>query len=118
MPASQDLSFVKDVCATSEPVSEVYKPFILEGLISLLNDKVNNRKFKILRDTDASQSLFLADVLPFSEKSYSGEGVLLRCVECGIYNVPLYHVFLTSDLVSWPVTVGVRISLPIDSVHK
>ena len=48
-------------------VSEVYKPFISEGLVSLLHDKVNNRKIEILRDTGASQSLLLADVLPISE---------------------------------------------------
>ena len=70
-----------------------------------------------MRDTGASQSLLLADVLPFSVKSYSGESVLLQGVECGIVNVPLHHVFLTSELVSGPVTVGVRTSLPIYGVH-
>ena len=64
-PASQDLPIVKDVCGTSDSVSEVYKPFISEGLVSLLHNKVNNRKIKILRDTRASQSLLLADVLLF-----------------------------------------------------
>ena len=38
-------------------------------------------------------------------------------VECGIVNVPFHLVFLTSDLVSGPVTLGVRSSLPIDGVH-
>ena len=70
-----------------------------------------------MRDTGASQSLLLADVLPFSEKSYSGESVSLQGVKCDIVNVPLHHVFLKSDLVSGPVTVGVRTSLPIDGVH-
>ena len=92
-------------------------PFISEGLVSSLHDKVNNSKIKILRDTVAAQSLLSADVLPFSEKSYSGESVLLQGVECGIVNVPLHHVFLTSDLVSGAVTAGVRSSLPIDGVH-
>ena len=70
-----------------------------------------------MRATGASQSLLLADVLPFSEKSYSGESVLRQGVECGIVNVPLHHVFITSDLVSGPVTVGVCTFLPIDVVH-
>ena len=70
-----------------------------------------------MRDTGAPQSLLLADVLPFSEKSYSDESVLLQGVECGIVNVPRHHVFLASDLVSMPVTVGIRSSLPIDGVH-
>ena len=47
VPASQDLPIVKGVCATSDSVSEVYKPFISEGLVSLLHDKVNNRKIKM-----------------------------------------------------------------------
>ena len=118
VPASQDLPNVKNVCATSDLVFEVYKSFISEGLVSLSHDKVNNKKIKILRDTGASQSFLLADVLLFSEKSYSGESVLLQGVECGIVNFPFHRVFLTSYLVSsGPVTVGVRTSLPIDGVH-
>ena len=116
-PVSQDLPIVKDGWATSDPVSELYKPFTSEGSVSLLHDKVNNRKIKILRHTGASQSLLLADVLPFSEKSYTGESVLLQACKCGIVNVLLHHVFLTSDLVSGPATVGVRTSLPIDGVR-
>ena len=77
LPASKDLPIVKDVCATSDSVSEVCKPFIPEGLVSLLHDKVNSRKIKILRYIGASQSLLLADVLPFSQKSYSDQSVLL-----------------------------------------
>ena len=111
VPASQDLPLVKDVCATSDSVSEVYKPFVSEGLVSLSYDKVNNRKIEILK------SMLLADALPFSNKSYSDESILLLGVECGIVYVPLHHVFLTSDLVSGPATVGVRSSLPIDGVH-
>ena len=61
--------------------------------------------------------MLLAYVLSFPEKSYSGASVLPQGVKCGIVNVPLLHVFLTSDLVSGPVTVGVRTSLPIDGVH-
>ena len=117
VPASVDLPIVKDVFATSDSVPEIYKPFISDGLVFLLHDKVTDRKINILQDTGASQSLLLADVLPFSEKSYTGESVLLQGVECGMVNVPLHHVFLKSDLVSEPVTVGVRTSLPIDGVH-
>ena len=111
------LPIIKDVCATSDSVSGVYKPLISEGSVSLLHDNIKNIKIKILRDTGASHSLLLADVLLFSEKSYSGESVLLQGVECGIVNVSLHNVFLTSELVSGPVTVGVRSSLPIDGVH-
>ena len=68
-----------------------------EGLVSLLHDTVNNRKIKILRYKGASQSLIFADVLTFSEKSYSGESILLQGVECGIVNVPLHHVYLNQN---------------------
>ena len=101
VPASQDLPIVKDVCASSDSFSEVYKPFISEGLVSLLHDKVNNRKNKILRCTGASQSLLLVNVLLFSEKSYSGESVLLQGVNCGIVNVPLHHVFFYIRFSFW-----------------
>ena len=40
-PASQDLPFIKDVCATPDSASWVYKPFNLQGLNLLLNNKVN-----------------------------------------------------------------------------
>ena len=44
MPASQDLPIVKNIFAASDSFSEVHNPFISEGLVSLLHDKVNNRK--------------------------------------------------------------------------
>ena len=59
----------------------------------------------------------MADTLSFSEESSSGESVLIQGVECGFVKVPLHHVNLTSDLVSGPVTVGVRSVLPVDGVH-
>ena len=77
VPASQDLPTVKDVCVT-DSIYEAYKHFISEGLVSLLPDKVNSKEIEILRDKGASQSLLLADVLPFSEISYSGESALLK----------------------------------------
>ena len=55
---------------------------------------------KILKDTGASQSLILADILPFSEKTSSGTNVLIQGVECGNVNIPLQHVDLSSDLVT------------------
>ena len=79
VPAPQDLPIVKDVCTTSESVSEVFKPFISEGLVSLFHDKVNSRKNKILRDTCASQSLLFADVLPFSE-NWVPRGSVVECL--------------------------------------
>ena len=53
----------------------------------------------------------------FSEESSSGESVLIQGVECGFVKVLLHHVNLTSDLLSGPVTVGVRSVLPVYGVH-
>ena len=48
--------------------------------MSFMDDSTKPIRIKILRDTGASQSIILADVLPFSEKTYSGTSVLLQGV--------------------------------------
>ena len=106
----------KDKCK-SDFIQEVYEPFLSEGTISLLHDKSITKPIRILRDTGASQSLILADAIPLSEKSHSGKSVLIQGVECGLVTVPLHQVNLKSDLVSGPVTVGARPSLPIEGMH-
>ena len=58
--------------------------------MSLNIDYAQPTPIKILRDTGASQSLILADTLPFSEKTSSGTSVLIQGVECGL----LLFVFL------------------------
>ncbi|KAL5020695.1 hypothetical protein ScPMuIL_002223, partial [Solemya velum] len=70
----------------------------------------------ILRDTGASHSLILDGVVPLSEETSSGSSVLLQGVELGFVNVPLHCVYLKSDLVTGPVTIGVRPELPIEGV--
>ena len=50
--------------------------------MSFAGDTCAPTYIKILRDTGAFQSLILADVLPFSEKSFSGFCVLIQGVEC------------------------------------
>ena len=72
---------------------------------------------KILRDTGASQSLISADTLPFSEKTSSGTCVLIQGEECLFVNVPLHNIYLSSDLVTDLVAVGIRPSLPFKGVH-
>ena len=106
----------KDKC-NYDFVQEVYEPFLSEGTVSLLHDKSITKPIRILRDTDASQSLILAEAISLSEKSHSGKSVLIQGVECGLVTVPLHQVNLKSDLVSGTVTVGARPSLPIEGVH-
>lgn len=101
----------------SDSVMEIYEPFMSDGFVSLLGDSSPPCPIRILRDTGASQSLILADTLPFSEKSSSGDSVLIQGVECGFINVPLHNLHLTSDLVTGPVAVGLKTSLPFKGVH-
>ena len=96
----------------TDAVMEIYEPFLSDGSMSLNSDFAQSTPIKILRDTGASQSLILADTLPFSEKTFSGTGVLIQGVECGFINVPLHNIYLSSDLVTGLVAVGIRPSLP------
>ena len=84
---------------------EIYEPFLSDGFVSLNSDFAQSTPITILRNTGASQSLILADTLPFSEKSSSVTSVLIQGVECGFVNVPLHNIYLSSDLVNGPVTV-------------
>lgn len=51
-----------------------------------------------------------------SEETSSGASVLLQGIELGYINVPLHHVFLESDLVTGPVSIGVRKELPFEGI--
>jgi hypothetical protein len=100
-----------------DTVMEVFEPFLTDGFVSLSCDLCPPTPIKILRDTGASQSLILADTLPFCDESYSGTSVLIQGVECGFLTVPLHNVYLRSDLITGPVAVGIRPSLPFKGVH-
>ena len=93
-------------------VTDIYEPFLSDGFVSLNSDFVQSAPITILRDTGASQSLILADALPFSEKTSSGTSVLIQGVECGFVNVPLHNIYFSSELVNGPVAVGIRQTLP------
>ena len=101
----------------SDSTMEIFEPFTLNGFVSLSVDNCPPTPIKILRDTGASQSLILADILPFSEKTSSGTSVLIQGVECGTVNIPLHHVNLSSDLVTGPVVIGIKPSLPFKGVY-
>ena len=101
----------------SNSTMEIFERFMLNGFVSLSGDNCPPTPIKILRDTGASQSLILADILPFSEKTSSGTSVLIQGVECGTVNIPLHHVNLSSDLVTGPLVIGIKPSLPFKGVH-
>ena len=113
----QDENTILAKTSETDAVMEIYEPFLLDGSVSLNSDFVQFTPIKILRDTGASQSLILADTLPFSEKTFSGTSVLIQGVECGFINVPLHNIYLSSDLVTGLVAVGIRPSLPFKGVH-
>ena len=93
-----------------------FLPFISEGFIALPDEKATQKPVKILRDTGASVTLILEDLLPLSEKTYTGQNVLLKGIEMGHVEVPLHHINLTSELITGPVIVGVKPTLPFDGI--
>ena len=101
----------------TDSVMEIYEPFLSDGFVSLNSDFAQSTPITFLRDTGASQSLILADILPFSEKTSSGTSVLIQGVECGFVNVPLHDIYLSSGLVKGPVAVDIRQTLPFKGVH-
>ncbi|XP_070560943.1 uncharacterized protein [Ptychodera flava] len=116
-PLSSPINEVK-VNSSQDSIMGIFEPFIHDGFISLSSDFSSATPVKILRDTGASQSLLLADTLPFSEKSFSGSKVLIKGVDCNDYiPVPLHNVYLSSDFVSGPVTLGIRPFLPFEGIH-
>jgi hypothetical protein len=59
----------------------------------------------MLKNTKASQSLILANTLPFfKKKSFSGNSILIQGVTCGFVSVTLHNILLISNLVSKPDT--------------
>ena len=99
------------VKGNSEPIIDV-------GFVSLSGDFVNATPILILRDTVLSHSLLLVDTLPFSSLSFSGTYVLMKGVDfVDFESVPRHNIRLVSRLVSGPVTVGVRSSLPHEGIQ-
>ena len=95
---------------------ENYKPFISEGVVSLVGDENSSQKVKILRDTGATQSLLLDSVLPLTENSFTGANVLISGVEMGILEVPLHEVNIKSSLINGNIVIGMRPSLPVEGI--
>ena len=52
-----------------------YKPFISEGVVSLVGDESSSQKVKILRDTGATQSIMLDSLLLLTENRYEVIGM-------------------------------------------
>ena len=101
---------------TESDYMENYKPFISEGVVSLVGDENSSQKVKILRDTGATQSLMLDSVLPLTENSLTGANVLISGVEMGVLEVPLHEVNIKSSLINGNIVIGMRPSLPVEGI--
>ena len=101
---------------TESDYMENYKPFISEGVVSLVGDENSSQKVKILRDTGATQSLMLDSVLPLTGNSFTGANVLISGVEMGVLEVPLHEVNIKSSLINGNIVIGMRPSLPVEGI--
>ena len=95
---------------------ENYKPFISEGVVSLVGDESSSQNVKILRDTGATQSLMLDSVLPLTEISCTGANVLILRVEMGVLEVFLHEVNIKSNLINGNIVIGMRTLLPVAGI--
>ena len=93
-----------------------YKPFISDGVVSLVGDESSSQKVKILRDTGTTQSLMLDSVLPLTENSFTGANVFISGVEMGVLEVPLHEVNIKSSFINGNIVIGMRPSLPVEGI--
>ena len=117
-PLHNDKSCIEDEISpnTESDYMENYKPFISEGVVSLVGDENISQKVKILRDTGATQSLMLDSVLPLTENSFTFANVLISGVEMGVLEVPLHEVNIKSSLINGNIVIGMRPSLPVQGI--
>ena len=117
-PLHNDKSCIEDEISpnTESDYMENYKPFISEGVVSLVGDENSSQKVKILRDTGATQSLMLDSVLPLTENSFTGANVLISGVEMGVLEVPLHEVNIKSSLINGNIVIGMRPCLPVEGI--
>ncbi|CAI5682996.1 unnamed protein product [Oreochromis niloticus] len=115
------VGLIKTMPPVSRPPSpetpdECFKPFIFKGTVSLSGKPEDKREVAILRDTGGSQSLMLASVLEFDEKSDCDASIIVRGVGMSFVPAPLHRIWVQSELASGFFSVGVRPSFPINGV--
>ena len=119
MDSHGEMSDVKIHEMDKTSVFKAFQPFIFDGSVSLANDSTKSTPIRILRDTGSSQSLILADTLPFSPLSYTGAQAFIQGIgsDENCTSVPLHRVHLSSSVLSGSVVVGLRSSLPFKGVQ-
>ena len=114
---SEDQNPLQAKEAETDSVMEIYEPFLSDGFVSLNSHFAQSAPITILRDTGASESLILADTLPFSKKSSSGTSFLIQGVACGFVNILFHNIYSPFNSINGPVAVGIRQTVPFKSVH-
>ena len=92
-----------------------YLPFISDRFVLLVGSDIQV-PVKILRDTGAFDSYVLESVLCFSEKTDSGDKILMRGMGLDVVLFPEHKMNLDCELVQGEVPMGVRPALPIEGV--
>ena len=69
-----------------------------------------------LHDTGATQTLIVEGVLPLSRETATGATMFIQGVGLAPVSVPLHTVYLRCGLVTGPVVVGARPSLPVQGI--
>lgn len=101
---------------TSVAPDECFQPFVFESHVWLTGRVEDQKAVKILRDTGGSQSFILSDILPFSKEFACDTSTIVQGIEMGFITVPLYRVWVSSDLVSGCFNVAARSSLPVKGI--
>ena len=92
-----------------------FNPFVSKGTVSLSRDG-EQVPITILRDTGATQTLIVEGALPLSRETATGATMLIQGVGLAPVSVPLHTVYLRCGLVTGPVVVGARPSLPVQGI--
>ena len=89
---------------------EQFNPFVSKGSVSM------SVPVTILRNTGATQSLIVDSTLPLSKETATGATMFIQRVGLAPVSVLLHTVFLCCSLVTGPVAVGTRPSLPAQRI--
>ncbi|KAL2086009.1 hypothetical protein ACEWY4_019329 [Coilia grayii] len=95
---------------------DLYEGFKSVGTLSLSFEE-QGAPVSILRDTGAAQSVLLQGVVELPESASLKTSALLKGLGGEFQAVPLYRLYLDSELVSGEVTLGVVPSLPIEGIQ-
>ena len=89
--------------------------FVSKGTVSLSSDG-EKLPITILRDTGEIQTLIVEGTLSLSEETATGGTMFIQGVELAPVSVPLHTVYLRCGLVTGPVVVEARPSIPIQGI--